>query len=130
MPTVPRSREDTLSHECCPCVARLTADLEAAVTEARASCRDADVLALDNARLTARVGVLQVGCKCDPPGSGEEFCSGACYARAENARLRAFVERMEKFARYRGHGQAPNWSLIADEARAALGPAGQEDSSG
>jgi hypothetical protein len=42
-------------------------------------------------------GLLNVlragGCECDPPGSGEQFCTGHCQLRAENERLRrALIE--------------------------------------
>jgi hypothetical protein len=37
--------------------------------------------------------------------------------------LLAFVERVETFASNRGHGQIPNWDLIASEARAVIAKA-------
>jgi predicted nuclease with TOPRIM domain len=37
-------------------------------------------------------GLLRIlnagGCQCDPPGVGEEFCTGHCHLRAEVAQLR------------------------------------------
>lgn len=41
---------------------------------------------------TARATVLKHGgCQCDPPGSGEEYCTGHCYLRAENERVRQYA---------------------------------------
>lgn len=63
-----------------------------------------------------------VECACDPPGSGEEFCTGHCVLRAENERLRGTLE----FALDNDRKQSENAArLIAEieRLRAQLGAA-------
>ena len=49
----------------------------------------------------------------------------AAAARGALVGLTAFVRSVEKFAAHRGHGQIPNWNVIAYEAKAALDAAGR-----
>lgn len=35
------------------------------------------------------------GCLCNPPGSGEEYCSGHCYLRAENERTKEWLDKFQ-----------------------------------
>lgn len=55
-------------------------------------------------------GLLQIlargGCQCDPPGVGEEFCTGHCHLRAEVAQLRADLAQ----------AQAESFDLIEQHA--------------
>ncbi|MCW0190953.1 MAG: hypothetical protein OJJ55_06595 [Rhodococcus sp.] len=82
------------------------------------------------------------GCRCDPPRSGEEFCTNTCVERAradkaeaEVRRLRAALEfyadpsMYEEPARYyrdidgnpvRTYGEPPVWDDYGKRARAAL----------
>lgn len=36
------------------------------------------------------------GCRCDPPGAGEEFCTGHCHLRATVARQAEQIERLRE----------------------------------
>lgn len=51
---------------------------------------ECDQMRADLERLQKRQGVLDAGgCHCDPPLSGEEYCTGHCALRAEITELRA-----------------------------------------
>lgn len=50
------------------------------------------------------------GCVCDPPGSGEEFCTGHCYLRAE-------VQRLQEAAQQKS---GTEWELRTDLLTGAI----------
>ena len=48
-------------------------------------------------QLEETVDLLGKPCKCNPIGSGEEYCNGGCEMREEIARLRAALEEIIEF---------------------------------
>lgn len=42
--------------------------------------------------LADRLELAHKHCQCDPPGSGEEYCTGHCFLNADIARLRAALD--------------------------------------
>jgi hypothetical protein len=63
--------------------------------ELNAARRERQLALERNAVLMTRIHRLSEPCKCDPPGSGEEYCTEHCILRAEIARLRAALERID-----------------------------------
>jgi hypothetical protein len=67
-------------------------------------------------------GLLRIlsagGCRCDPPGVGEEFCTGHCHLRAEVAQLRADLAQAQ--------AEREVSQRIRAEAFEALGQANQQ----
>jgi predicted nucleotidyltransferase len=67
-----------------------------------ALCDDADALAVALkdvefrkariAELFERIELSKTPCKCDPPGSGEEYCTGHCFLNEEIERLRKVIK--------------------------------------
>lgn len=57
--------------------------------------RDAmqDFIAEQAQQIAALQATRGTPCRCDPPGSGEEFCTGHCFLRQENAQLRAVLQK-------------------------------------
>lgn len=49
--------------------------------------------------LAERLELAHKPCQCDPPGSGEEYCTGHCFLKADIARLRAALELVKQETR-------------------------------
>ena len=94
---------------------------------------DADALAAALAeveRLSDRLTLARTPCQCDPPGSGEEYCTGHCELNAEIVRLREWLSRIADFTQEAARNSALAIEDYAEAvaksyqfARAALAPA-------
>jgi len=82
--------------------------------------RNPDVLMIEVVRLRERLELARTPCKCDPPGSGEEYCTGHCFLNEEIVRIRAaldfYADRRNYLDRFTPNADQPESGRLHEKA--------------